>query len=251
MNLLRSVLAFSIAGAALAILGGATTATAQDPRNPDLPSSTDTPPATAQRDGEADRAKLLEARREVAILEARVAVRKAEIAEIMARVRVREAREKLSAVFADARKYQLTIEDVTTASVPFPDRNEGPRIPVEQGRQIKKAIIDAVDAKNRPILDALDKNVIMAFPDKTPLEDVLKYVRTVTRSEKLPNGIPITVDPAGMPNPEMTMRTDVVFRANNVQLGTCLKLILHDAGLGWTVKDGLLVISAIEKKESK
>ena len=250
MNLLRSVLAFSIAGAALAILGGATTATAQDPRNPDLPSSTDTPPATAQRDGEADRAKLLEARREVEILEAQIAVRKAEIEEIQARFRRREAREKLSTLHADAQKHQRTLDDAARVAVPFPDSSEAPQIPRMLKDRYKTGIIEAVDAKNRPILDALNQPVTMAFPDKTPLEDVLKYVRTATKSHKLPSGIPIVVD-AGLPNGEAIMRKEVTIQLEGVTLKKTLKLVLRQVDLVYTVKDGLMVISAAEKKESK
>ena len=250
MKPLRSVLASSIAGAALAIVGGATTATAQDPKNPDLPGYTDTPPATARRERDADSAKLLEATREVAILEARIAVRKAEIEEIHARFRLREAREKLSNLSAEALKSQLTQGDVTRPDVSFPDSFESPQIPGEQKRQIKKAIIDAVDAKNRPVLDALGKRVVMAFPDKTPVEDVLRYVRSATKGDKLPNGVPISVD-AGIPNVDETMRKPVTLQADDLPLMTSLTLVLRQVDLTWAVKDGLLVISAMQKKESK
>lgn len=250
MKLLRRAVVLSITGSALAIVGGSATVTAQDPRKPSLPEYTDAPPANGRRDGEADRVRLREARREIELLEARVAVRKAEIEEIMARVRLSRARERLSAVVAGAYRDQPTLDDLTREAVPFPDSSEGPQIPLEEGRQIKKAIIDAVDAKNRPVLDALGKRVIMAFPDKTPLEDVLRYVRSATKDEKLPNGVPISVD-AGIPNADEAMRKSVTLQADDLPLMTSLTLVLRQVDLTWTVKDGLLVISAAEKKESR
>ena len=145
----------------------------------------------------------------------------------------------------------LNLADVERAAVPFPDTIVAD-IPVgAEEKRISRRVRDLVDIRNRPILDALDKKVVMAFPDKTPLEDVLKYVRTATKGEALPNGAPITVDPAGIPNAEGRMRKEVRIKADGLTLKETLTLVLGEADLVWTVKDGMILISAPEKPEGK
>ena len=48
----------------------------------------------------------------------------------------------------------------------------------------------------------------MSFPQETPLEDVLKYIKDATQDEAagLPTGIPIYVDPVGLQDADKTMR---------------------------------------------
>ena len=52
----------------------------------------------------------------------------------------------------------------------------------------------AADERSRQIREALARKVVMPFPDRTPLEMVIKYVRVATRGPGLPDGIPIHVD---------------------------------------------------------
>ena len=49
----------------------------------------------------------------------------------------------------------------------------------------------------------------MHFPNETPLEDVIKYVRTSTTSPAFPDGIPIYVDPLGLQEAEKTTASTV------------------------------------------
>ena len=136
-------------------------------------------------------------------------------------------------------------------AVPFPDRKTVPGLSPETERRLRRGVLDAVEARNRPILDALEQKVVMAFPDKTPLEDVLKYVRTATKGDGLPNGVAIFVDPDSISDPELTMRKVVVLKADDLALKQSLTLILRQVDLTWIIKDGMLVISAAVKNGPK
>ncbi len=43
--------------------------------------------------------------------------------------------------------------------------------------------------RTKAILEALEKPIPMHFPDETPLEDVIAYIRTSTEGPGLPKGI--------------------------------------------------------------
>ena len=81
----------------------------------------------------------------------------------------------------------------------------------------------------------------MTFPNETPLEDVIKYIRSCTKSATYPEGIPIYVDPIGLQQAEKTMVSPVTFDLKQVALRTSLTLILKQLGMGYQVKDGLLI----------
>ena len=49
----------------------------------------------------------------------------------------------------------------------------------------------------------------MPFPNETPLEDVIKYIRASTKSPAFPDGIPIYVDPLGLTEADKTMASPV------------------------------------------
>ena len=72
----------------------------------------------------------------------------------------------------------------------------------------------------------------MTFPNETPLEDVIKYIRSCTKSSTFPEGIPIYVDPVGLQEAEKTMASTVTFDLKQVALRTSLKLILKQLGHG-------------------
>ena len=103
---------------------------------------------------------------------------------------------------------------------------------------------DPAATKSLAIRAAIAKVVVMPFPDKTPLEQVIKYIKTATVSPELPEGIPIHVDPTGLPDPARTMGTPVQLRNEGVPLERSLTLILDQVGLAFTVEDGLLKIAA-------
>ena len=68
------------------------------------------------------------------------------------------------------------------------------------------ATSDGVAAANARIMAALERPVPMRFPDETPLEDILKYVQTVTTGPD-GKGIPIYVDPIGLQEADKNMNS--------------------------------------------
>ena len=93
------------------------------------------------------------------------------------------------------------------------------------------------------ILVKLDKRVRFAFPNETPLEDVLKFLKAATAGPG-DTGIPIYVDPVGLQEAEKTMSSPVTLDLDGVPLKTCLRLILKQLGLAFQVKDGLVTITS-------
>ncbi|WP_422927099.1 hypothetical protein [Singulisphaera sp. PoT] len=101
-----------------------------------------------------------------------------------------------------------------------------------------------IDQLNRHIQAELDQPVPMPFPTDTALEDVLKYIRTVTAGEK-DNGIPIYVDEVAMSELGMKMWSPVRIDVENVPLRITLGLILRQLRLGYVVQDGVLKIGKV------
>jgi len=99
------------------------------------------------------------------------------------------------------------------------------------------------DPKNKAILDKLEQPIPMRFVEETPLEDVLKYIKTATQGPDK-KAIPIYVDPVGLREAGMTIESPVIMDVEGVALKTTLKLLLKQVSLGYCVKDGLLTISA-------
>ncbi len=99
--------------------------------------------------------------------------------------------------------------------------------------------------RTRMILTKLEEPVSMSFAKQTPLEDVLKYIKSATTG---PNevGLAIYVDPVGLEEVDKTMKTPVTIDMEGVPLKTTLRLILKQIGLAYCVKDGVLMISSAE-----
>jgi hypothetical protein len=106
------------------------------------------------------------------------------------------------------------------------------------------------DPQSLAILDALDKPVAMNFADETPLEDVLKYVKEVTKGPEFPNGIPIYVDPVGLQEAEKTLTSPIQLDLEGVPLRRTLHLLLRQLGLGYIVEDGLLYITSESSRDT-
>jgi RNA polymerase sigma factor (sigma-70 family) len=98
--------------------------------------------------------------------------------------------------------------------------------------------------QTQAILKKLDEPVAMSFPQETPLEDVLKYIKSATHGRN-DNGIPIYVDPVGLREVEQTLATTVQLDLAGVPLKTTLRLMLKQLGLAYCVKDGVLFISSV------
>jgi hypothetical protein len=102
-----------------------------------------------------------------------------------------------------------------------------------------------VEAANARILKALDEPISMSFAMETPLDDVLKYIRTKTRGEG-GNGIPIYVDPIGLQEAEKSLTSTVSIDLENVPLATTLHICLKQLGLAYGIRDGFLMITSSE-----
>jgi hypothetical protein len=92
----------------------------------------------------------------------------------------------------------------------------------------------------------LQQKLAMPFSNDTPLEDVLKYIRSATAGkEKGDDPIQIYVDPVGLQEAEKTEQSPVKLSMENIPLSTSLGLLLKQLGLAYHVqKDGLLVITS-------
>ncbi len=148
-------------------------------------------------------------------------------------------------------RFMATLIDVDRAAVPFPDTITIEYPPADKFRvisekRVKKygAAVDLLyrDPKTQSILDKLKEPVSMPFPNDTPLEEVLEYVKNATKGPN-DNGIPIYVDPIGLNEADKTMASTVTLNLEGVPLKTTLKLLLKQLGLVYTVKDGLLTIT--------
>jgi tetratricopeptide (TPR) repeat protein len=164
-----------------------------------------------------------------------------------------------SLAFEELKEYRfmLTLQDVERASVPFPDTITIEYPPAEFFRAVterrtkkyESVSLDSRDAKTQAIMNKLDQPVSMPFPNDTPLEDVIKYIKTATVSPALPEGIPIYVDPIGLQESEKTEQSPVKLNLEGVPLKRSLKLMLNQLNLTYTVKDGLMTITSKEAKD--
>jgi tetratricopeptide (TPR) repeat protein len=149
-------------------------------------------------------------------------------------------------------RFMLTMQDVARASVPFPDALIIEYPPADRWRALSekrrarygKAVdLLARDKKTMNILAKLDEPIAMNFANETPLEDVLKYIKSATQGPN-DSGIPIYVDPVGLQEAEKTLTSPITLDLEGVPLKTTLRLLLKQLTLTYTVKDGLLTITS-------
>jgi RNA polymerase sigma factor (sigma-70 family) len=106
------------------------------------------------------------------------------------------------------------------------------------------------DARSLAVLSKLEEPVAMSFPNETPLEDVLKYIKQATTG---PNGsgIPIYVDPIGLQEAERTLSSPVQIDLEGVPLRRTLQLALKQLGLVYFVDDGVLCITSQDAEQTR
>ena len=97
--------------------------------------------------------------------------------------------------------------------------------------------------KSKQIHSSLELPISMSFAEGTPLEDVLKYIKQATTTEKYV-GIQIYVDPAGLREAAASTNSTVQIDFEGIPLKTSLRLMLKQLGLAYRVRDGLLIISS-------
>jgi hypothetical protein len=149
-------------------------------------------------------------------------------------------------------RFMLTMQDVARAAVPFPDNQVIEYPPADRWRALSERriarygkAVDLLDRdpKTKQILAKLDEPISMNFANETPLEDVLKYIKSATQGPN-DSGIPIYVDPVGLQEAEKTLTSPVTLDLEGVPLKATLRLLLKQLGLTYTVKDGLLTITS-------
>jgi RNA polymerase sigma factor (sigma-70 family) len=106
------------------------------------------------------------------------------------------------------------------------------------------------EAQTKAILEALKKPVAMQFPNETPLEDVLRYVKATTKGKDLPDGLPIYVDPVALQEAEKTLASPVLLDLSGVALRDTLRLALKQLGLVYSVGGGLLTITSQSSEDT-
>jgi len=92
-------------------------------------------------------------------------------------------------------------------------------------------------------MQALEEPIVMAFPKKTPLDDVLKYIKVATTTPAF-SGIPIYVEPLGLQEANKSLNSTIELDRADLPLKTSLRLILKPLGLSYIVKDGFLMIDS-------
>jgi hypothetical protein len=131
-----------------------------------------------------------------------------------------------------------------TITIEYPDADRWRGLSEQRTRRYGESV-DLVerDPKTKSILAKLEEPVSMPFANDTPLEEVLKYIKSATTGAN-DNGIPIYVDPVGLQEAEKTLRSPVSLDLDGVPLKTTLRLLLKQLGLTYTVNDGLVTITS-------
>ncbi|WZO98918.1 RNA polymerase sigma factor [Isosphaeraceae bacterium EP7] len=104
------------------------------------------------------------------------------------------------------------------------------------------------DEASKELGRRLGEAVTMQFPQETPLEDVLKYLKTATSDVNF-KGLTFYIDPEGLADAERTTTSPVSIDLDGFPLRTSLKLLLKQLGLVYMVRDGLVIITHPDRVE--
>ncbi len=102
-----------------------------------------------------------------------------------------------------------------------------------------------LDPRSRALLARLEEPIPMQFPNATPLEEVLKYIRSATAGPD-GEGIPIYVDPVGLEMMSKTMQSPIKMDLKGVPLRQTLKLVAGQLGMFYGIRDGLVTITGAD-----
>lgn len=91
--------------------------------------------------------------------------------------------------------------------------------------------------KTKDAVAELAKPISMAFPNETPLRDLLKYVNQATRSK-------VYIDPEGMSEAKKTMESTFSIDLEGVPLKTTLRLLLRQLDMTYVVTNGFLLVTS-------
>ncbi len=149
-------------------------------------------------------------------------------------------------------RFLQSMQDTSRAAVPASDTETMAFVSPDAWRSLSEKRIKRYgnasdlfqrDPKTQSILAKLEEPITMTFPNETPFEEVLKYIRgaTVTKDG---GSLPIYVDPVGLQEADRTMSSTVSIDLEGVPLKTTLRLILKQLGLTYTVNEGLVTITS-------
>jgi hypothetical protein len=113
--------------------------------------------------------------------------------------------------------------------------------------QLQTTLLLYRDSRTEAVYGILDRQVALTYAELAPLEQALKDIKRCTTGwPKLPAGIPIYVDPIGLQETRRSMTSTV--RRPPLEKGLTLRehlaYILKPLGLGFSVKDGFLMITS-------
>jgi hypothetical protein len=101
---------------------------------------------------------------------------------------------------------------------------------------------DRFNSLNEAVLKALEAPIPMHFPSGTPLEDILKHIKSETEA-RIGKPVPIYVDPFGLREARQTMTSKVVIDVKGATVKNCLSHCLRQLDLTFSVRDGFLVVT--------
>ncbi len=111
-----------------------------------------------------------------------------------------------------------------------------------------KSVRPGTDPKSQALLARLEESIPMKFANPTPLEEVLKYIKTATAGPD-GQGIPIYIDPVDFSGSEENinmhekiMQTPITMDLEGVPLRRVLKLIAEQLQMGYGIADGMVTM---------
>ncbi len=97
--------------------------------------------------------------------------------------------------------------------------------------------------ESKIVLEKLEDKVGMQFPNPTPLEDVLNYIKAASQGPA-DDGIPFAFDADGMKRAGKTHTSRVTIDIKDEPMKTSLRKLLKPLGLTYVVKTGVLTITS-------
>ena len=102
-----------------------------------------------------------------------------------------------------------------------------------------------VSRRTAVILAKLEKRIPMVFPNATPIDDVLKYIKQAALDgPNDPVNLPIYVDPIGLQQAERSLNSTISLELEDTPLRVSLAQVLAQLGLAFIVKDDVVFISS-------
>ena len=104
----------------------------------------------------------------------------------------------------------------------------------------------ASDHVSKVVLKKLEEKIPLQF-NEAPLEDVLKFIKAASSGPSGDDGIPFGFDREGMKRAGKTPTSRVTINSKGEPLKTSLRQLLKPLGLTYSVKKGVLTITAEPK----